>query len=235
MNPSPKIYLLPVALGDNAFESVPDYVKKACMQLNHFVVEDERTARRYLRASGFTKSFDEVSLTVLNEHTPKEAVSALLQPCRDGHDIGIMSEAGCPGVADPGAQLVRLAHKEGFKVVPMVGPSSILLALMASGMNGQQFAFHGYLPVDQPLQKKKIKEMEQMVLRSGQTQIFMETPYRNMRLFQSVMETCLPDTQFCVACDLTLPGEYIHSASVKSWKHEKPELHKRPAIFLLGR
>jgi len=228
------LYLLPVALGEEGLQVIPEYLKNLTDGISHFVVENERSARRYLRASGYKANFDEGWMRVLDEHTPATDVPALLQPCLDGYDLALLSEAGCPAIADPGAALVRIAHEKGIQVKPLVGPSSILLALMGSGMNGQSFCFNGYLPVDLAAQKKRIKQLEQLS-GQGQTQIFMETPYRNNRMIQSLLETCLPDTRLCIACDLTLPTEYIKTDSIAGWKKQVPDIHKRPVIFVLSR
>jgi 16S rRNA (cytidine1402-2'-O)-methyltransferase len=228
------LYLLPVALGEEGLQVIPEYLKNLADGITHFVVENERSARRYLRASGYKASFDEGWMRVLDEHTSATDVPALLQPCLDGYDLALLSEAGCPAIADPGAALVRIAHEKGIQVKPLVGPSSILLALMGSGMNGQSFCFNGYLPVDLAAQKKRIKQLEQLS-GQGQTQIFMETPYRNNRMIQSLLETCLPDTRLCIACDLTLPTEYIKTDSIAGWKKQVPDIHKRPVIFVLSR
>jgi 16S rRNA (cytidine1402-2'-O)-methyltransferase len=236
MQPSPKgiLYLLPVALGEEGLHAIPEYLKNLTEGITHFVVENERSARRYLRATGYKANFDEGWMRVLDEHTPATEVPALLQPCFEGHDIALLSEAGCPAIADPGAALVRIAHEKGIQVKPLVGPSSILLALMGAGMNGQSFCFNGYLPVDLAAQKKRIKHLEQLS-GQGQTQIFMETPYRNNRMIQSLLETCMPDTRLCIACDLTLPTEYIKTDTIAGWKKQVPDIHKRPVIFVLSR
>jgi 16S rRNA (cytidine1402-2'-O)-methyltransferase len=236
MQPSPKgiLYLLPVALGEEGLHAIPEYLKNLTEGITHFVVENERSARRYLRATGYKANFDEGWMRILDEHTPATDVPALLQPCLDGYDLALLSEAGCPAIADPGAALVRIAHEKGIQVKPLVGPSSILLALMGAGMNGQSFCFNGYLPVDLAAQKKRIKHLEQLS-GQGQTQIFMETPYRNNRMIQSLLETCMPDTRLCIACDLTLPTEYIKTDTIAGWKKQVPDIHKRPVIFVLSR
>ena len=219
------LYLIPNTLGDSAIDSViPSQIKEIVNSIDYYVVEDLRSARRYLKKLDIKKSIDELHFTELSEHTKQEEIPALLQPAKEGKNIGIISEAGCPAVAYPGALLVKLAHEQGVKVIPLVGPSSIILALMASGMNGQNFVFHGYLPIERIDRIKKIK----------QTQIFIETPYRNNHLFQSILENCNPNTLVCIAADITLSSEVIITKSVAKWKQTNPDLHKRPVVFLIG-
>jgi 16S rRNA (cytidine1402-2'-O)-methyltransferase len=203
------------------------------LHIRHFVVEAEKTARKHLKALGVTTPIRELAMSTLNEHTKPADVAALLAPLLAGEDVGLISEAGCPAVADPGAQLVALAHERGIRVAPLIGPSSILLALMASGANGQCFAFHGYLPVDATEKAKVVKELEQRSRQRNETQVFIETPYRNNALLQQLRETLAPSTRLAVACDLTLPTETIVSRQVKDWPQDAPDFHKRPAIFIL--
>jgi 16S rRNA (cytidine1402-2'-O)-methyltransferase len=201
--------------------------------LDHFVADNPKTARAYLKQIGATKPLQELRIATLNEHTPDEDIAGLAAPLRAGHDLGMMSEAGCPGIADPGAKLVLYAHRHGIRVVPLVGPSSILLALMASGLNGQRFAFHGYLPVAEIEREKALRELEKQSRRLRQTQIFIETPYRNQKLLYSVLSACASATLLCIAAELTLAGEDVRTMTVAQWKTHPPQLDRRPALFLL--
>ncbi len=229
------LFLLPCPLGDTPAEQVlPPQVVSVARRLRHFVVEEAKTTRQFLAALKHEQPIQSLHFATLNEHTPASELPALLQPLLAGEDVGIVSEAGCPGVADPGAQLVALAHRHGVRVVPLVGPSSILLALMASGLNGQCFAFHGYLPVEEAARKKSLQQLETESFKRRQTQLFIETPYRNDKLLQALLTLCRPSTQICIAADLTLPTETILTRSVADWrKAELPKLHKRPCLFLL--
>ena len=229
------LYLIPVPLGgDDLVSALPPGAVAIARTLETFVVENEKTARRFLGAIQPAKPLRELTLLALNEHTAEHALPALLAPLLQGRDVGLMSEAGCPGVADPGAQLVALAHRHNLHVAPLVGPSSILLALMASGLNGQRFAFLGYLPSDKAERVKKIKEIEDASRQRQETQIFIETPYRNGHLLQDLLATCQPHTRLCVACNLTAETERIISQAIRDWnKSPTPELHKQPAVFLL--
>ena len=229
------LYLIPVTLGDNNISQVlpPDVVKIA-QNLENFVVESEKSARHFLSTIKTAKPVRELTLNLLNEHTLDKDVSALLTPLLAGKDVGLMSDAGCPGIADPGAKLVELAHQKGICVVPLVGPSSILLSLMASGLNGQQFAFLGYLPVDKVQRIQKLKEIEKRSQTHKETQIFIETPYRNMHMLEAILSTCQSNTRLCVACDISLTTEMVVTRSVANWKKlTLPSLHKRPTVFLL--
>ncbi|KMN79914.1 SAM-dependent methyltransferase [Chromobacterium alkanivorans] len=227
------LFLIPAPLGDESIAWLPEAERAKVLHLTRFVVEAEKTARRHLKALGVSAPIRELAMSTLNEHTPAADVAALLQPLLDGHDLGLISEAGCPAVADPGAQLVALAHERGLRVEPLIGPSSILLALMASGANGQCFAFHGYLPVDAADKAKTVKELEQRSRQRNETQVFIETPYRNNALLQQLRDTLSPATRLAVACDLTLPSQTIVSRRVKDWPKDAPDLHKRPAIFII--
>lgn len=228
-----RLYLIPSFLGDNDNTIIPDQVRNTVAALDHFIVEDARTARRYLRAIGYKKNFDtEVSIQELDKHGANHA-KQLLAPMAAGHDIGIISEAGNPCIADPGYEIVSYAHIRGYQVVPLVGPSSILLALIASGFSGQQFTFHGYLPIQGMDRIKKLKQLEDAARRGG-TQIFMETPFRNEAMLRDALQHLSGDTKLCVACDLTLPTEYIATKKVSDWRAEVPGLHKRYCIFLIG-
>ncbi|MDP4205952.1 MAG: SAM-dependent methyltransferase [Bacteroidota bacterium] len=230
------IYLIPSLLGDVPYSKViPEEIRTQVKALRYFIVEDLRSARRYLKHLDREINIDELVFFELNEHTRPEEIEAYIKPAAEGNDIGIISEAGCPGVADPGADVVRLAHMKGIRVIPMVGPSSILLAMMASGFNGQSFAFNGYLPVKKNERQKRIRQLEARSATENQTQIFIEAPYRNMQMLQDLIETCDSHTMLCVACDLTLDTEFIRSLTIEQWKKMNPELHKRPAIFLLYR
>ncbi|WP_368621100.1 SAM-dependent methyltransferase [Paraburkholderia sp. BR13444] len=232
------LYLIPNTLGEgdaSALELVlPAPVRARAASLHYYIGENAKTTRAFLKKVGTKRPIQEIEIHELNVNTPGGEIDKLLAPLLSGTDAGLVSEAGCPAVADPGAILVRRAHERGVKVVPLVGPSSILLALMASGLNGQTFAFHGYLPVDAAERAKRLRDLEQQSRKSKQTQIFIETPYRNRALLDTLLATCAPSTLVCVAVDLTLPSEVIASRSVADWK-KKPEidLHKRPAIFLI--
>lgn len=229
------IYLIPCNLGESTDDPIPQYVKEIVYQLSIFFVENERSARRYLRSIGYTKNFDEVQLVLLDKQQEGKNVKQVLQSMyKNKLSAGILSEAGCPGIADPGTQVVKLAHICNIKVQPLVGPSSILLALIASGLNGQSFMFHGYLPIETAAQIKKIKELETQAARFGTTQLFMETPYRNNKMIENIVQTCMPDTKLCIACDITLDTEFIVTKSVKEWKEKLPDIHKRPAIFIIN-
>ena len=203
--------------------------------VRYFVVEELRTVRRFLKACDKSIDINELHFEVLNEHTAPEAVEAMLAPAMEGHDIGVISEAGCPAVADPGADLVALAQRKGLQVMPLVGPSSILMGLMGSGFNGQSFAFLGYLPIEARARASKLKEMERRIRAEGQTQIFIETPYRNNRLIAELTTVLPGDMLLCVACDITSPDQSIRTLPLRSWKSEKYNYDKRPAIFLLYR
>ena len=232
-----KLYLIPVTLGEGTetWHVLPDLVKQVINTLDEFVVENEKTARRCLKQMGYEKPLQELILHTLNEQTPLENIASYLKSAAQGKNIGLMSEAGCPGVADPGAELVRIAHRKEIQVVPMTGPSSILLGLMASGMNGQNFCFNGYLPKEQKERINKLKDLERLALKNNQTQLFIETPYRNNHVIDDVLNNCSNETNFCIACDLTLDSEFIKTQSVSDWKKEKPDIHKRPALFIIGR
>jgi 16S rRNA (cytidine1402-2'-O)-methyltransferase len=229
------LYLIPVALGDSTW---PDYLpqasRDAACALRHFVVENAKSARAELKRLGHPVPLRELAIEQLPEKPSPADVERLLAPLVAGHDLGLMSEAGCPGVADPGAMLVRRAHELGCTVRPLVGPSSLLLALMASGLEGQRFAFHGYLPAREPERGRRIAELEQESKRQSQTQLFIETPYRNAALLEALLAACRPQTLLCVAADLTLPTETVRTRRVSDWrKAPRPDLDKRPTVFLL--
>ena len=229
------LYLIPVTLGDDMVQHViPDYVLNVARNLETFVVESEKSARHFLSTIKTLKPVRELNLHLLNEHTDMKSLPDLLAPLLAGENVGLMSDAGCPAVADPGAQLVQLAHKKGIKVVPMVGPSSILLSLMASGLNGQQFAFLGYLPVEKLQRNQKLKEIEKRSASHKETQLFIETPYRNQAMLDAILQTCHAQTQLCIACDVSLDSEMIVTKSIASWKTSAPiDIHKRPCLFLM--
>jgi 16S rRNA (cytidine1402-2'-O)-methyltransferase len=229
------LYLIPVTLGDdNISKVIPADVLSLAQQLDTFVVESEKSARHFLSTIKTIKPVRELTLNLLNEHTEDKDVAGLLAPLLAGKDVGLMSDAGCPGIADPGAKLVELAHQKGVRVVPFVGPSSIVLSLMASGLNGQQFAFLGYLPIDKALRNQKLKEIEKRSLSHKETQLFIETPYRNQHMLEAILAVCQPNTRLCVACDISLSTEMIITKTIASWKKNPlPELHKRPTVFLL--
>lgn len=228
-----KLYLIPAPLGDS-YDPIPEYVKPAVASLTHFIVEQEKNARRYLKAYGYPHPLNDLELYPLNKHTTDDEMMEYIMPLLNGTSMGLISEAGMPCIADPGATIVEMAHQSKIQVVPLSGPSSILLALVASGFNGQEFAFNGYLPIKHPERKHKLQELERLATR-GQTQIFMDTPFRNKQLLDDLIQCCQPDTRLCIACDLTLETEYIRTMSLSDWKKNKENLHKRPAIFVLGR
>lgn len=227
------LYLIPTILSDEGLHVIPQYVHDITKKLEIFFVENEKTSRRYLRRTGFTASFDSVVVLPLNEHTETTTILEYVNYLKKGNDCGLMSEAGVPAVADPGSILVRFCHENGIKVVPLVGPSSILLALMGSGLNGQQFHFRGYIPIKQPHRKTVIQQMETDAKR-GITQLFIETPYRNNALLRDILTTCANDVKLCIAIDLTGNKESIRTQSILFWKNHIPVMEKVPAIFLLG-
>ncbi len=228
------LYLIPTSLGDTDFNTIlPSNNGIICTQTKHFIVEDIRTARRFLKKTNAEINIDELNFYTLNQHTNAEMISSYLSPLRKGFDVGVLSEAGCPAIADPGADVVAIAQAEGIKVVPLVGPSSILLALMGSGFNGQSFAFVGYLPIQGNDRTKAITKLENRVYGENQSQIFIETPYRNNKLLEDLVNTCRADTKICIAADITLETEFIKTKKAKDWKKDKPDLNKRPCIFIL--
>lgn len=230
------LYLIPTTLGDmDPAAVIPASVNSVIDIIDEFIVEDERTARRYLKKLGIAKPLDTLVLHPLNKHTERDDVGAYLKGIAEGKNIGVISEAGCPGVADPGAEVVKIAHAKGIKVVPLVGPSSILLALMASGFNGQSFAFHGYLPRERNDRIRKVKELEKAAQQKDQAQIFIETPFRNQHLLEDLLAQCNPSTPLCIACDVTLPTELIRTQLISEWKKKVPNINKRPAVFLIYR
>ncbi|MDR1860226.1 MAG: SAM-dependent methyltransferase [Bacteroidales bacterium] len=230
------LYLIPVTLGEcNVASVLPSALPEILRQTEHYIVENLRNARRFLKRCGAVSDLDRLTFFELNEHTDAGELSTFIEPLRHGFTMGLLSDAGCPGVADPGADIVRLAHKERFRVIPLVGPSSILLAMMASGMNGQNFAFNGYLPVKSDARTAKIKLMERRIYAESQSQAFIETPYRNLQLFDALLHTCQPQTRLCVAANLTLESEFICAMTVAEWRKAPiPDIGKQPAVFVLG-
>lgn len=229
-----KLYLLPTTLGDNEpLEVLPYSVKKIIEELDHFIVENEKTARRFIKKITPTKSQPSLILYKLDKYAQEIEIQRYLDVCEQGISVGLLSEAGVPAIADPGAEVVKLAHEKGIRVIPMVGPSSIVLAMMASGFNGQNFAFNGYLPIDTTERKKAIKDLERLSKEKKQSQIFIETPYRNEKMFADLKSILTPSAKLCIACDITLQNEYIKTLEIKDWKNEHPDLHKRPTIFVI--
>lgn len=229
-----KLYLIPTTLGEsNPNDVLPQTVKRAIEFIDYYIVENEKTARKFIKSIFPEKVQSSLTLSTLNKHTEISEHSEMIQPCLKGINIGLMSEAGCPGVADPGAAIVKIAHEKGIQVVPLVGPSSILLAMMGSGMNGQSFAFNGYLPIDKSDKKSALKNYENLSHNKNQSQIFIETPYRNNKLTEDFIQILQPNTYLCIASDLTLPTEYIRTMKVSEWKKNKIDLHNRPTIFII--
>ena len=228
------LYLIPVTLGDTSIEKVlPSYNKEIILGIKHFIVEDVRSARRFLKKVARSINIDELSFYTLNKHTSAEEISGYLKPLLGGESMGVISEAGCPAVADPGADVVAIAQRKNLKVVPLVGPSSIILSVMGSGFNGQSFAFHGYLPIDPSERIKRIKVLEQRIYSENQTQLFIETPYRNNKMMEDIVKNCRPQTKLCIAANITCEDEYIKTKTVKEWQGKLPDLSKIPCIFLI--
>ncbi|WP_190809020.1 SAM-dependent methyltransferase [Flagellimonas sp. S3867] len=231
---SGKVYLIPTTLGDNApLEVLPISIKRAIENIDHYIVENEKTARRFIKRISPSKAQPSLQIETLNKFTDPAIIPTYLDPCIHGHNIGILSEAGCPGIADPGAAVVKVAHEKRIQVVPLIGPSSILMAMMSSGMNGQNFAFNGYLPIDASERKAMIKNLERLSKEKGQSQIFMETPYRNDKLLKELTRTLHKSTRLCIASDITLPTEFIQTKIVHEWKELEIDLNKRPTIFII--
>lgn len=229
-----KLYLIPTTLGDTApLEVLPISVKKIIEQTDVFIVENEKTARRFIKKISSGKSQSALQLFHLNKFTNPIELPEFIDPCLKGVNVGLLSEAGCPGVADPGADIVKLAHRMNIDVIPLVGPSSILMAIMSSGLNGQNFAFNGYLPIDKDERRKAIKRLEKLSLDHNQSQLFIETPYRNNKLLEDLSGILSGNTQVCVACDITLPTEFIKTKRADDWKKNMVDLHKRPTIFII--
>lgn len=228
------LYLLPVTLGDTPVEQVlPAYNKEIILGIKHFIVEDVRSARRFLKKVEASINIDELTFYPLNKHTSPDDLSGYLKPLQEGHSMGVISEAGCPAVADPGADVVAMAQRKNLKVVPLVGPSSIILSVMGAGFNGQSFAFHGYLPIEAADRIKRLKELEGRIYSENQTQLFIETPYRNNKMMEDIVKACRPQTKLCIAANITCEGEYIHTKTIREWKGHLPDLTKVPCIFLI--
>ena len=237
MNIDTALYLIPVTLGDTEINQVlPDYNHDVIVNIKHFIVENIRSARRFLKKVEKSIDIDELTFYELNRHTDRKIIGEYLEPLKKGQAVGIISEAGCPAIADPGADVVAIAQSRGIKVVPLVGPSSIIMSLMGSGFNGQSFAFNGYLPVDVPGRIKALKKLENKVYKEYQTQIFIETPYRNSKMMETILNTLKPNTKVCIAAGITTEQELIITKTVEKWKKEKmPEFEKVPCVFLIGR
>ncbi|MEO5778108.1 MAG: SAM-dependent methyltransferase [Flavobacterium sp.] len=229
-----KLYLIPTTLGEmNPHDVLPQTVKRAIDFIDDYIVENEKTARKFIKSIHPEKVQNSLRIFSLNKRTEVSEYNAMIAPCMNGLNVGLMSEAGCPGVADPGAVIVKIAHENGIQVVPLVGPSSILLAMMGSGMNGQSFAFNGYLPIDKDDKKSALKSFENLSGTKNQSQIFIETPYRNNKLLEDLLQILQPNTHLCIATDITLPTEFIKTFRVADWKKIKVDLHNRPTIFII--
>ena len=232
----PALYLIPCTLGDTPIEKVlPSYNREIVVALRHFIVENVRSARRFLKKVDSAINIDDLTFYELNKHTSPEVIASYLKPLQEGLPMGVISEAGCPAVADPGADVVAIAQRKRLKVVPLVGPSSIILSVMASGFNGQSFAFHGYLPIDGSERAKTLKHLESRAYAEHQTQLFIETPYRNLKMFEDVLRTCRSQTRLCIAANLTCEDEYAVTRTIAEWKGQRPPIDKIPCIFLIYR
>lgn len=230
-----KVYMLPITMGDGDAEKViPTYVIERILSIRYFVVENIRTTRRFLRKLDSAFPIDDSQFFELNKHTKPTEIASYLNPCKKGNDIGVMSEAGVPGVADPGSDVVAIAHQQNIQVIPLVGPSSILMGVMASGLNGQNFAFNGYIPIKGGERIKRIKQLEKRVFAENQAQVFIETPYRNNALLNDFLSNCLPETKLCIAANISNENEFIKTMKIKAWKKQAIDLNKIPAIFILG-
>ncbi len=230
----PALYLIPNLLGETPVEQVlPPYNREIILGIRHFIVEDVRTARRFLKLVDRSIDIDQLTFYTLNKHTNPEEVASMLRPLEEGSPMGVISEAGCPAVADPGADVVAIAQRKGLQVIPLVGPSSIILAVMGSGFNGQSFAFNGYLPIEPDERIKVLKKLEQRAYTENQTQLFIETPYRNAKMMADILKACRPQTHLCIAAGLTTQDEYIKTRTVKEWNGHLPQLEKIPCIFLI--
>ena len=234
---SAALYLIPVTLGETSIEQVlPSYNHEVIMGIRHFIVENIRSARRFLRQTDRTFPINDTTFFEMGKHSDERAFSQYLQPLREGKPVGVISEAGCPAVADPGADIVGIAQREGLRVIPLVGPNSMIMAVMSSGLGGQSFAFNGYLPVDTTDRAKKLKMLEMRAWTEGQTQLFIETPYRNEKMFQALLAALRPQTRLCIAAGITTQDEYIRTLRISEWKNTKlPDLSKIPAIFLINK
>lgn len=231
-----KLYLLPCTLGGEVpAADLSGRVGETIASLSHFIVENERSARRFIKSLLPSYPISEATLYLIDKHNVQKDLASFLKPCESGVSVGLLTEAGCPAIADPGEEVVRIAHEKGIQVVPLVGPSSILLTIMASGLNGENFAFNAYLPIDKNARIKRLKDLEHKALKENQTQLFMDTPFRNNQLLEDVLTNCSPSLQLCIATDLTLPTEKIYTKSLAQWKSKKPELHKKLVMFALGK
>lgn len=231
---SGKLYLIPTFMGEEtALDVLPNSVAKIIEAVDHYIVENEKTARKFIKQIVPEKSQPSINFKHLNKHTDPMEIPSFLEACKNGNNMGLLSEAGCPGVADPGAEVVKMAHNEGIQVVPLVGPSSILLAMMSSGMNGQSFTFHGYLPIDKNIRKQELKNLERISSEKNQAQIFIETPYRNNKMLEDLLQILHPATRLCVACNITQSSEFIITKSIGDWKKSPIDLHKKPTIFII--
>ncbi|MBR4242379.1 MAG: SAM-dependent methyltransferase [Bacteroidaceae bacterium] len=232
----PALYLIPVTLGDTPHEQVlPTYNREIVSQIRHFIVEEVRTARRFLRRMDPAFDIDGSTFYPMGKHADENKYASYLRPLEQGLPVGVISEAGCPAVADPGADVVAIAQHRGFRVVPLVGPSSMIMAVMSSGLSGQSFAFNGYLPIDPAERQKRLKQLESRAIAEHQTQLFIETPYRNQKLFEAILSVCRPQTRLCIAAGITTPDEWIHTHTIAEWKRQSlPDLSHIPAIFLIG-
>lgn len=227
--------MIPITLGDTPVNQViPEFNNNIINEIDVYIVENIKTARRFLKKAGIIKDINELTFFELNKRTHESELPTFLTPIAEGKNIGVLSEAGCPGIADPGADVVALAQQKNIKVVPLVGPSSILLALMASGFNGQSFCFNGYLPKEQKERTRKLKDLERLVKTKQQTQLFIETPYRNQHVFEDILKNCFNTTNLCIAVDITLPSEQISTKTVEEWKKKNINLNKRLCLFLIG-
>ncbi len=229
-----KLYLIPITLGEcNPNDVLPESIKRTIDFIDFYIVENEKTARKFIKTINPEKIQSTLNLNCLNKHTEISQHSKMIQPCLEGINVGLMSEAGCPGVADPGAVIVKMAHEKGIQVIPLVGPSSILLAIMASGMNGQSFTFNGYIPIEKSEKKTVLKNLEKLSQDKNQSQIFIETPYRNNKMLEDIITALQPNTHLCVATDISLETEYIRTMRIFDWKKTVVDLHNRPTIFII--
>ena len=232
----PALYLIPNLLGETPVEQVlPPYNREIILGIRHFIVEDVRTARRFLKLVDRSIDIDQLTFYTLNKHTNPDEVASMLKPLEEGNPMGVISEAGCPAVADPGADVVAIAQRKGLQIIPLVGPSSIILAVMGSGFNGQSFAFNGYLPIESEDRIRTLKKLEQRAYTENQTQLFIETPYRNAKMMADILKACRPQTHLCIAAGLTTKDEYIKTRTIKEWGSKLPQIDKIPCIFLIYR
>ncbi len=229
-----KLYLIPTTMGEiNPMEVLPESVRQHISKIDYYIVENEKTARKFIRKIVPEKPQNKLIIKCLNKFTVSIEFETFLTPCALGINVGILSEVGCPAIADPGSEIIKIAHRKNIQVVPLVGPSSILMAMMASGMNGQNFAFNGYLPINKDDRKRTIKTLEKKSKNFKQSQIFIETPYRNDKMLRDIITHCKPNTRVCLAIDISLSSEFIQTLTVNQWKHKKLDLHKRPMIFII--